>query len=466
MAIACEVGSLWRTPDEGVTFSGWITLPYSLPAGAKLWAVLIPQPLRRSPKEKFILHIEIPCDGPPSWPPEPDDINCDKGGGRTMSQFFGPARPPGRRMKVMIMGGSGTGKTLSALGFPRCAYIDNHRSAENYQAAYPQHLYFPKLGQVVTVDSTTEAIKSLLVDPGDRLTVVVDDITTYNDQIDFKWNNLFFKRQPGSKGHHKEYYSNQPNDYIHPKREKNALIRRLLALDLNVIVIARMKKEYAGSAGGADFMKVIGETFAGDPNLVYEFDYIFKFVNEDEGRFAEIKLKQRVPVGGKPFPVRFPFLISDEGRSNFFDIFKEHALSESFEAVAETVKDPVTEVDVGGSVPDVPADAQQFAVQPEKAIAASDANQTLAEKVSAAENITGPADARPPGPTPGIGQDNLSITSVQLDKLVALKKQFNIQKEEWTLNLQKFYNAETARALTSEQAAHYIDWLETKRVPF
>lgn len=463
MTVAREVGSLWRNPDEGVTFSGWITLPYSLPGGAKLWAVLIPQPLRRSPKEKFILHIEIPCEVPPG-PPGPDDINCDKGGGRTMSQFFGPARPPGRRIKAMFMGGSGTGKTLSALGFPRCAYIDNHRSAENYQAAYPQHLYFPKLGQVVTVDSTTEAIKSLLVDPGDRLTVVVDDITTYNDQIDFKWNNLFFKRQPGSKGHHKEYYSNQPNDYIHPKREKNALIRRLLALDLNVIVIARMKKEYAGSAGGADFMKVIGETFAGDPNLVYEFDYIFKFVNEDEGRFAEIKLKQRVPVGGKPFPVRFPFLISDEGRSNFFDIFKEHALSESFEAAAETVKDPVTETDIGGPVqephpPKVSADTQQSAVQPEKIVAAGDVDPALAEKVSAAANVTQPA------PDPTLGPTD-PITSTQLDKLVVLKKQFNIQKEEWDKTLQKSYNATTARALTQEQGDHFINYLEKVRVPF
>ena len=459
--IATEVGSLWRNPEEsgeGPTFSGRITLPYSLPAGASLQAILIPHSFKRSPKEKFTLHLEIPFDDPPPGPPGPDDINCDKGGGRTMSQFFGPARPPGRRAKIMIMGGSGTGKTLSALGFPKCAYIDNHRSAENYQAAYPQHGYFPKLGQVVTVDTTTEAIKELLENPGDRLTVVVDDITTYNDQIDFKWNNLFFKRQPGSKGHHKEYYSNQPNDYIHPKREKNALIRRLLALDLNVIVIARMKKEYAGAAGGTDFMKVIGETFAGDPNLVYEFDYIFKFVNEDEGRFAEIKLKQRVPVGSKPFPVRFPFLISDEGRSNFFDIFKEHALSGSFEAAAEKVKDPVTEPDVaGGPVEDTgpgpgtspPADPSP-AVDPGKAVAADEVDTNLAAKVSAATVVSESTNA---------------ITSTQLDKLVALKKKFNIKKEEWDKELKK-YDVTTARNLTQEQAELFIKYLENDMVPF
>ena len=455
--IATEVGSLWRNPEEGPTFSGWITLPYSLPAGTGLKAILIPVPFKRSPKEKFLLHLEIPFDESPPEPPGPDDITCDKGGGRTMSQFFGPARPPGRRAKIMFIGGPGTGKTLSALSFPKCAYMDNHRSAENYQAAYPQHLYFPKLGQVVTVDSFTDAIKSLLVDPGDRLTVVVDDITTYNDQIDFKWNNLFFKRQPGSKGHHKEFYSNQPNDYIHPKREKAALVRRLLALDLNVIIIARLKKEYAGASGGADFMKVIGETFAGDPNLAHEFDYIFKLTNEDAGRFAEIKTKQRVPVGGKLFPERFEFKIDDQGRSNFFDIFREHALSESFEAAAEMVKDPVTETDVegistqgAGPDPETPPPADSApAVDPDKIIAAGDVDKNLAAKVSAATTI---------------GTD--PITPGQLDTLVALKAKFNIQKDEWNKILDKNYNATTARGLTAEQGDHMINFLKKVRVPF
>ena len=450
--IATEVGSLWRTPDEGVTFSGWVTPPCDLPAGVSFMAILVPVPLKRSPKEKFILHIELPIDLPPE-PPGPDDINCDKGGGRTMSQFFGPARPPGRRAKIMFIGGPGTGKTLSALSFPKCAYMDNHRSAENYQAAYPQHLYFPKLGQVVTVDSFTDAIKSLLIDPGDRLTVVVDDITTYNDQIDFKWNNLLFKRQPGSKGHHKEYYSFQPNDYIHPKREKNALVRRLLALDLNVIIIARLKKEYAGASGGTDFMKVIGETFAGDPNLAHEFDYIFKLTNEETGRFAEIKTKQRVPVGGKLFSERFEFKIDDQGRSNFFDIFKEHALSESFEAAAETVKDPVIEPDVAGGPGE---DQSAVSVGPETPPPADPAPAAAVQQ---------PAIA-PITATATLGDPTDPIIPSQLDELVALKKKFNIQKEEWDKTLDKMFNATTARTLTSKQADELINYLEKVRVPF
>ena len=363
-----------------------------------------------------------------------------------MNQLFGPARPPGRRNKILVCGKSGTGKSLSALGFPMCAYIDNHGSVENYQTAYPEHLYFPKEGQIATVDLTTDAVKRLLVDPGDRLTVVIDDITTYNNQVDFKWNNLFLKRQPGSKGHHLEYYSNQPNDYIHPKREKNAFIRRLLAMDLNVIIIARMKTQYAGATGGTDFMKVIGETFAGDENLVYEFDYLFKFVQDDDGRrYAEIFGKQRVPAGGKLFPARSEFEITPEGRSTFYDVFCQYAVVQRFKTAAHAVKDPVVEV--------VPQE-----VTP--AVAAEPPPTCDPTPPSAAE-VKQP-DASPPAPSPAEG----AITQANLDELVTLKKKYNIQKVEWDSLLTKFYNATTARNLTSEQGEHFVNYLSTQRVPF
>ncbi len=380
-----------------------------------------------------------------------------------MIQLFGPARPPGRRNKILICGKSGTGKSLSAMGFPMCAYIDNHGSVENYQTAYPDHLYFPKEGQVATVDLTTDAVKRLLIDPGDRLTVVIDDITTYNNQVDFKWNNLFLKRQVGGKGHHLEYYSNQPNDYIHPKREKNAFIRRLLAMDLNVIIIARMKTQYAGATGGTDFMKVIGETFAGDENLVYEFDYLFKFVQDDDGkRYAEIMGKQRVPAGGKLFPARSEFEITPAGKSTFYEVFCQYAVVQRFKTAAHAVIDPVTETTLR-EAPPAPAGEELPTIQPGKVIAAGDVDKTLAAKVSAAVTVGAetqhPAEIAPPAGTP------VEITTKQLDDLVELKGKFLIQKPEWDKELAK-YNVTSARDLTHDQANDFIKYLENDRVPF
>lgn len=453
--IATEVGSLWRSPvDDENTFSGYITLPWPLPANVGLKAILVPVPFKRSPKEKFVLHIEIPPDDSPPASPGPDDINCDKGGGRTMSQFFGPGRPPGKRYRILMCGESGTGKTLSALGFPRCAYIDNHGSTGNYQTGYPDHLYFPQLGQIASVELTTEAIRGLLVDPADRLTLVIDDITTYNNQVDFKWNNLFLKRQPGSKGHHLEFYSNQPSDYIHPKREKNAFIRRCLALDVNVILIARMKKLYAGAVGGADFMKVIGKTFDGDPGLIYEFDYAFQMIKEDDGkRYAELMGKQRVPTGGKPFPDRIEFKINKKGYSTFFDVFKEYAVMPSFEAPAHAIADPVKEEDeVTGKAVSAPVKA----AEPQPGLQTDPApDHPAPPEAGGVGTATSPA---------GAGEIQ-RVTKDQLDFLVALKAKFNIQKEEWNKELAK-YDVTSARNLNQERADEFITYLEKIRVPF
>ena len=140
-----------------------------------------------------------------------------------MSQWFRAPKPSNRRHKILIWGLSGSAKTKSALEFPGCAYIDNHGSAEKYEAAYPQHLFFGSASEPPTPDNTMAAVTSLLSDPGDRRTLALDDITTYWDQVQGKWSKLFLSRLPKSPGHHAEFYTFQPSDWQHPKRELRSL---------------------------------------------------------------------------------------------------------------------------------------------------------------------------------------------------------------------------------------------------
>jgi hypothetical protein len=442
-----HVGILWYDSREGVTWSGRITLPRPLPAGVSLKAVAVPRPLRSKTKEKYDLHLEIPLPEPPPEPPGPEDIRFK---GELMSQWFRPPRPPGKRYKIMFWGKSGSLKTKSALEFPRCAYLDNHGSAENYEADYPEHLFFPPPGELATIDNTMAAVTTLLSDPGDRLTCVLDDATTAWEQIQAKWSKLFLTRLPKSKGHHAEFYTFQPSDWVHPKRENRALIRRLLALDMNVIVIARAKKEYAGASGDSDFMKVVGEIFAGEPNLVYEFDYVFKLDKTADGKyFAEISHKQRVPAGGKPFPERFEFGVDARGRSTFFQIFQQYADVSHFTTPAHAVRDLVKE--------DFPAEESPAIIDP-SAVSASSHPQPGSQP-----------DPPPATPAPAAAQaanPEIMVTQDQLDRLVALKSQYKIENAEWGQTLEKFYHVTTAKALNHQQADHFINYLTTQRVPF
>jgi hypothetical protein len=358
----------------------------------------------------------------------------------------------------MLCGESGMGKSTAALGFPRCAYIDNHGSVTSYQAGYPEHVFFPcRPGQIVNADTTMEAIKILMQDPGDRLTVVIDDISTYNAQVDFKWNNRFFIRQEGTKGHHRDYYTNQPNDFIHTKREKNALVRRCLAMDLNVIFIARMKRLYAGTTGDKDFMKVIGSTYDGDQNLIYEIDFIFQLLQDESGRYAEIMGKQRVPYGCKPFPARLPFEITPEGRSTFFNSFSQYAVISMNQAHA--VQDPVTDA--------IPQFAQiehqpESPTPPGPTTPGGSEPQPEQSQVELEQPALETAAATAPQKTEGAPE----ITAAQLDEMVNLKNHYKIEKSEWEITLLKLYNVATAKALTQEQGKHFINYLKTERVPF
>ncbi len=451
--LAFEVGALWRTPPDELSFSGTITLPYPLPQGVSLRAILIPQPLRRSPKEKFILHLEMPIPepAPEKWP---DDLNYK---GEIMSQWFRPPKPSNRRHKILIWGPSGSAKTKSALEFPNCAYIDNHGSAEKYEAAYPQHLFFGSAAEPPTPDNTMAAVTFLLGDPGDRRTLALDDITTYWDQIQGKWSKLFLSRLPKSPGHHAEFYTLQPSDWQHPKRELRSLIRRMIALDMNVVVIARAQKEYAGE--GTNFMNVIGETFAGEKNLVYEFDYVFQFAHilptaedttagKSSNRYLAIVHKQRITPGEKPLPDSCEFHIDKKGRSTFYDEFSKFVDKDRLNQEAHGVADPVKE---GETVAAEPGPEQ--GPEPKQA------------------GITGEAIAPKPEPENAALKEAMTaqaemVTADQLDKLVKLKAHFKIEKPEWDSLLTKFYGVTTARALSKDQAEAFITHIEKVRVPF
>ena len=365
-----------------------------------------------------------------------------------MSQWFRPAKPSNRRDKILIWGLSGSAKTKSALEFPGCAYIDNHGSAEKYEAAYPQHLFFGSASEPPTPDNTMAAVTSLLSNPGDRRTLVLDDITTYWDQVQGKWSKLFLSRLPKSPGHHAEFYTFQPSDWQHPKRELRSLIRRAIALDMSVVFIARAQKEYAGE--GKDYMKVVGEIFAGEKNMVYEFDYVFQFTHEPTetgDKYTAIVHKQRVTPGEKPMPSYFEFHIK-KGRSTFYDEFAKYVNKERLNQEPHQVPDPVKEV--------VETEAPATVPAPEPSSPA-DPGPTPEAK---------PAVAPPSETSTSSTGEIQGITKDQLDQLVALKQKFNIQKEEWDALLQKLYNATSARFISSDQADNFINYLEKVRVPF
>jgi len=189
-----------------------------------------------------------------------------------------------KRLKLFLWGDSGVGKTTLSLQFPKPVVIDLEGGTDLYGEAFE----FDVL-RASSADEVMEAVKWLHEHEHPYRTLVIDPITVYWDALQRKWSDIFLRRNKGSKGYKFEFYDLQPRDWMTIKAEFKDLIRRLHALDMNVIATARQKTQYADGA----FMKTIGETFDGEKSLPYLFDTIVRQYRDDNGRFLGECLKDR-----------------------------------------------------------------------------------------------------------------------------------------------------------------------------
>ena len=197
---------------------------------------------------------------------------------------FQKARSLDKRLKLFLWGDSGVGKTTLALQFPKPVVIDLEGGADLYGESFD----FDVL-RASTADEVMDAARWLLTHAHPHRTLVIDPITVYWDALQKKWSDIFLRRNKGSKGYKFEFYDLQPRDWMTVKAEFKDLIRKIIALDMTVIVTARQKVQYADGA----FMKAIGETFDGEKSLPYLFDTIVRLYRDEKGRFLGECLKDR-----------------------------------------------------------------------------------------------------------------------------------------------------------------------------
>jgi len=197
---------------------------------------------------------------------------------------FQKAVTQGKRLKLFLWGDSGSGKTTLSIQFPGAAVID----LEDGTAHYSESFAFDVL-KVTEADDITAAVDWLLRNSHSYRTLVVDPITLFWDALQKKWSDIFLRRNKGQKGYKFEYYDMGPRDWMAVKAEFKAFIRKLIQLDMNVIVTARQKAQYADSG----FMRVIGKTFDGEKSLPYMFDSILRLYRDDKGGFMAENLKDR-----------------------------------------------------------------------------------------------------------------------------------------------------------------------------
>ena len=197
---------------------------------------------------------------------------------------FQKAKTIEKRLKLFLWGDSGVYKTTIALQFPKPVVIDMEGGTDLYGDSFD----FAVL-KATTADQVVDAVNWLLTEKHDYRTLIIDPITIYWDALQKKWSDIFLKRNKGSKGYRFEFYDLQPRDWMTVKAEFKEFIRKLIALDMNVIVTARQKPQYKEGS----FMVAMGDTFDGEKSLPYLFDTIVHLYIDENKRHMGKCLKDR-----------------------------------------------------------------------------------------------------------------------------------------------------------------------------
>jgi len=186
-----------------------------------------------------------------------------------------------RRLKMMVSGNAGSGKTFGALGFPNLFFIDTEGGATEpeYTASLQKsgalYMGLPESQNAIEV---IEAFRDLHVQKHDRLTVCVDSLT--------KWFNMQVQEAAERVG----------SEYGIDKKEALPWMRKLIRymdlIDMNVILICHSKAHYENG-------QQTGTTFDCWDKLEYELDMWLEVTREGDKHIATVR-KSRVaafPLG-------------------------------------------------------------------------------------------------------------------------------------------------------------------------
>lgn len=188
-----------------------------------------------------------------------------------------------KRLKAMMFGPAGSGKTTAAIQFPRPYLIDTERGAENRQ--YVELLEKAGGAYFGTADfeEMVAEVTNLLSEKHQYRTLVIDPVTVvYNDLLD-----KAAKKVGTEFGRH----------YGEADKRMKHLMNLLLRLDMNVIITCHAKNQYG------EGLVVLGQTFDGYKKLDYLFDLVLEIQKRGTGRVALVR-KTRIDTLPEGFEVK------------------------------------------------------------------------------------------------------------------------------------------------------------------
>ncbi len=194
-----------------------------------------------------------------------------------------------KRLKALVYGQAGSGKTTFACNFPRPYLIDTERGAENKSytdaltAAGGAYLFTPDADDVIA------EVRTLIAEKHEYRTLIIDPLTVvYNDLLDRSVEKIG-GADPTAFGRHK----------VEPDRKVKHLLALLLRLDMNVIITSHAKPQWkrAIDSRGKETVVQDGLTFDCYGRLDYLFDLVLEVGKRGTERVATVKKTRLAEFG-------------------------------------------------------------------------------------------------------------------------------------------------------------------------
>ena len=189
---------------------------------------------------------------------------------------FEKAVATNRRLKLMIYGDTGTGKTFTALDAPEPCVVDCEAGSTCYSGTKKFHVV-----HATAADSIMAPIDWLLTHDHPYQSLIIDPISVYWESLQSKWIDILMRRNKGSKGYRQEYYELSARDWGLIKTDLKKFFRKLTMLDMNLILICREKIKYREGS----FMVPCGTVFDGEKSLPYLVDTLCRTYKTKSGEF-------------------------------------------------------------------------------------------------------------------------------------------------------------------------------------
>lgn len=234
-----------------------------------------------------------------------------------------------KRLKLLVYGPAGVGKTSAAIQFPNAYLIDTERGSDFYSKTINKSKSV--VLQTNNPDEVRDELHQLLTTKHPYTTLIIDPITQIYNATQEKWSRIFEKFEEKEKNKMLQDFGMRYWGRV--KSEFKGIQRLMMALDMNVIITSHQKDIYGA---GMTKLGVGPDTMKGDE---YLFDLVFELKNIGGKRIATT-IKERSEIGENKFPPEFEW-----SYKNFVEFYGKDIIEREATPIEMATPEQVAEIE-------------------------------------------------------------------------------------------------------------------------